>query len=110
MHTLAQSAYRADMIGMVMRNQNAIDIPVVKPHLTQVFLNLARRYAGINENAAAARTKVIAIAATATRKTPEYESLFLHFYKNRAQNYSKKTIFANNSTNFYKILAYIKKK
>jgi hypothetical protein len=66
------------MIGMVMGDKHTEDITVVESHLTQVFLDQARRNAGIDQYAACPRTEIVTIAATTTRKTPEYESLFLH--------------------------------
>ena len=70
MDPLAQRTYRADMVGMVVGDEHSIYITVVEAHLAKVFLDGTRRYR--------LRTEVVTIATTTTRKTPEYESLFLH--------------------------------
>ena len=81
----AKRTYGPDMIGMVMGNEHAHDIMKIQPHIAQIFLNLARRDAGVNEDTPLTRTEVVAVSATSAGKTPEYKSVFLHNTKSAAK-------------------------
>ena len=78
MNAFAECAYRADMIGVIVRDEHTHDILKIEPHVAQTLLYLARRDAGVNEDSLLTRAEVIAVSATTTGEAPEYEFVFFH--------------------------------
>ena len=69
---------RADMVGVVMRDENPHDVGEVEFHRTQAVVNLTRRDAGIDEDALLLGSEVVAIAGATRTETAKYEMLFRH--------------------------------
>ena len=77
-NAFAECAYRADMIGMIVRDEHTHDILKIEPHVAQTLLYLARRDARVNEDTPLTRAEVVAVAAATAGKAPEYEFVFFH--------------------------------
>ena len=89
LHPLTQGTYRTDMIRMIVRDQNTHDIGEIEIHLAQVLLNLPSRDASVYQHPSLTGTEVVTITATTARKTPEYESVFLHSIKKSCKDTKK---------------------
>ena len=89
LHPLSQCTYRTDMIRMVVRDQDTHDIGEIEIHLAQVLLNLPSRDACVYQHPSLTCTEIVTITATTARKTPEYESVFLHSIKKSCKDTKK---------------------
>ena len=89
LHPLTQGTYRTDMIRMIVRDQNTHDIGEIEIHLAQVLLNLPGRDACVYQHPSLTGTEIVTITATTARKTPEYESVFLHSIKKSCKDTKK---------------------
>ncbi len=89
LHPLSQCTYRADMIRMIVRDQDTHDIGEIEIHLAQVLLNLPSRDACVYQHPSLTGTEIVTITATTARKTPEYESVFLHSIKKSCKDTKK---------------------
>ena len=77
-NAFAECAYRADMIGVIVRDEHTHDILKIEPHVAQTLLYLTRRDARINEDTPLTRAEVVAVTATTAGEAPEYEFVFFH--------------------------------
>ena len=89
LHPLTQCTYRAYMIRMIVRDQDTHDIGEIEIHLAQVLLNLPSRDACVYQHPSLTGTEIVTITATTARKTPEYESVFLHSIKKSCKDTKK---------------------
>lgn len=89
LHPLTQCTYRTDMIRMIVRDQDTHDIGEIEIHLAQVLLNLPSRDACVYQHPSLTGTEIVTITATTARKTPEYESVFLHSIKKSCKDTKK---------------------
>ncbi len=89
LHPLTQCTYRTDMIRMIVRDQDTHDIGEIEIHLAQVLLNLPSRDACVYQHPPLTGTEIVTITATTARKTPEYESVFLHSIKKSCKDTKK---------------------
>ena len=89
LHPLTQGTYRTDMIRMIVRDQDTHDIGEIEIHLAQVLLNLPSRDACVYQHPSLTGTEIVTITATTARKTPEYESVFLHSIKKSCKDTKK---------------------
>ena len=77
------------MIRVIVRDKHTHYILEIQAHVTQIFLNLTRRDACINQDTPLTRAQVIAVSATTTGKTPEYEPILLHTIKKSCKDTKK---------------------
>lgn len=89
LHPLTQCTYRTDMIRMIVRDQDTHDIGEIEIHLAQVLLNLPSRDACVYQHPSLTGTEIVTVTATTARKTPEYESVFLHSIKKSCKDTKK---------------------
>ncbi len=78
MDVLSESSDGADMVGMIVRDEDSHDVGEVEFHRAKTVVNLTRRDTGIDEDALVFGSEVVAIAGATGTETAKYEMLFCH--------------------------------
>ena len=76
---LAETPDRADVVCVVVSNEDAHDVGEVQAHVFQAVVDITRRDAGIDEDALFFGPEIVAIAAASRAETAKYEVLLCHF-------------------------------
>ena len=83
---VAQASRRLNMVGMVVRDQQTVDIGQPKAVILEMFLQRAEPQAGVYEDSVCLGEQTIAITATATAERNKFQHVFDVFL----QNYQEK--------------------